>query len=192
MKRLDLEKIDLSTHEGRLLQAALVELTTTIHKNMTPYQVISYLYEIANRNEPESEFRKRERNNVYAQIERLANCIMKEAPLAIRDGGAVDNAIALIRKAYGNFFGNGGESIPAGRFDNDRGAVCKSPKESFMTMVDQAEHKDYDAGLKISSEVANASEVILKHADPEMYKGLSELLVLNYRKLMRANMKRIS
>lgn len=47
IKISDLNQIDRSTPEGRLLWAALIELTTRLHTDKTPYQVINKLNDIA-------------------------------------------------------------------------------------------------------------------------------------------------
>lgn len=49
----DINQIDRSTPEGRLLWAALIELTKKLHSNKTPYQVIGKLNDIARQGDHE-------------------------------------------------------------------------------------------------------------------------------------------
>ncbi len=49
----DIKQIDRSTPDGRLLWAALVELTTKLYPNLTPYQVLAKLEYVASINEQE-------------------------------------------------------------------------------------------------------------------------------------------
>ncbi len=43
----DLNQIDVSTEEGKLLMAALAVITTTTATDQTPYEVIDSLYKVA-------------------------------------------------------------------------------------------------------------------------------------------------
>ena len=42
----DLNQIDTTTEEGKLLMAALATITTTTARDKTPYEVINELYEL--------------------------------------------------------------------------------------------------------------------------------------------------
>lgn len=47
---MKLEDINLNTEEGQLLWVALIELTTKLHTDKTPYEVIDLLTNIWNEN----------------------------------------------------------------------------------------------------------------------------------------------
>lgn len=98
MNKLTIEGMDLNTHEGRLLQAAIIEITTGLHTNKTPYEVIDLLYDIAKRTDEANKVKTTwtDKGNVYWQSDRLAKTLQEFYPNEIKEGGAVDNAIMLL------------------------------------------------------------------------------------------------
>lgn len=100
MQKITLNQIDTKTHEGRLLFAALIELTTREHTKKTPEQVIDYLYNIANHTDEANKVEEpwTDKGNVYFQIDQLANLFTQKMPDQIREGSAIDNAIRLLQK----------------------------------------------------------------------------------------------
>jgi hypothetical protein len=99
MNKLSIKSIDTKTHEGRLLFAALIILTTGVHNDKTPDQVIDRLYEVAQNTD---EVNKLDQftgiGNVYHQIDQLANVLMKRHAHEIEDGGAVEVAVKVLSR----------------------------------------------------------------------------------------------
>jgi len=95
--KITLEKIDLSTHEGKLLQAALVILTTKVHPDRTPDEVIQLLYLLYESGTlPESAYLLKPNPNDL--IGKLAGVIVNYYPNEIGKGGIDDNPVdAAIR-----------------------------------------------------------------------------------------------
>lgn len=104
MKTLDIATMDLHTHEGRLLQAALIELTTTVHRDLTPYQVIDNLYLIAQRTDEANKIEKpwKDKGNIYWREEQLAKAILQNFSHEIKNEGAVEVAIRLLERLHQN------------------------------------------------------------------------------------------
>lgn len=74
MEKITLERIDLSTHEGRLLNAALAILSTALFTDRTPWDIIDTLYESAekmDRVNNKEDWKKLEERNIYAKLDRL-------------------------------------------------------------------------------------------------------------------------
>lgn len=179
MKTISLEQIDRSTHEGRLLWAALIELTTTVHTDKTPYEVIELLYKVADNSDAgnkEANWPARARSNVYAQIDELQNFFIREMPRAIMEGGAIENAIALLKKAYlGLEFGKNKKMV---RTDS---CVSSTPFADAIKKQVNEDEQHKQAGL---FEIQNAGEIILSKAVclPSVeYKEIERLLVGLYR-----------
>lgn len=177
MNKIALEQIDLSTHEGRLLQAALIELTVTVHRDKTPYQVIDHLYEralLTDEANKKGGWPEIQKGNVYAQLDRLAKFMLREVPGTIHEGGAVDNAIRLLKTAYSDL------SLKRQK-GND---CCVASSTPFADAIKKAVNQDEQTKQAGLFEIQKAGEVILSKAVclPSCeYQEIKRLLVGLYR-----------